>query len=93
MPGSGVDCCGVAPYFWHQPGTSDPARMPLDRPYSAWRGGGGAGPGRRDAVARARSVVLAVLSMEVGLLAVTGMILSFVRCRVLLLRVRGEQGL
>ncbi len=35
-------------------------------------------PGRSDAVARARSVVLAILSMEVGLLAVTGVILYFV---------------
>ncbi len=35
-------------------------------------------PGRSDAVARARSVVLAILSVEVGLLAVTGVILYFV---------------
>lgn len=35
-------------------------------------------PVRSDAVARARSVVLAILSVEVGLLAVTGVILYFV---------------
>lgn len=35
-------------------------------------------PGRTGAVARARPVVLAVLSIEVGLLAVTGVILFFV---------------
>ncbi len=35
-------------------------------------------PGRSDAVARARSVVLVVLSLEVGLVAATGMILYFV---------------
>ena len=35
-------------------------------------------PRRSDAAARARSVVMAVLSMEVGLLAVTGVILYFV---------------
>lgn len=35
-------------------------------------------PGRSDAVARARSVVLTVLSLEVGLLAVTGVILYFI---------------
>ena len=70
-----VRCAGS---FMAPPRRGRLSRMPPERPTVPQMAMVGRVPGRCDAVVRARSVVLAILSVEVVLLAVTGVILYFV---------------